>query len=308
MLRADDKKRLLEKHTRRLQKLREEEALRGQNNPPELLIEIEDIEMEIKQLHEELENLDTSNNVSEELLSDSDNLSSSVSISSEPAILIIDDDRLLCEVLQLLLTEMGFEVEVANDAITGLQKADAFKPDVILLDIMMPSMSAWQTTQHFREMSDAPIIMLTTLDSQEKVVKGLDLGAADYIVKPVVGNKLAARIRAVLLRAHLTKNSIDEGTTFTQGKLKIDFDKSKVTIDGEQIDLSPTEFRLLSVLARYKGQVLPHEFLLTEVWGPEYMGETAHLRLYISHLRRKLERDRTENLIQNEWGIGYRFG
>jgi DNA-binding response OmpR family regulator len=229
------------------------------------------------------------------------------------AVLIIDDDMLLCEALRLMLSKMDFKVEVANDAISGLRKAYAFKPDVILLDVMMPSMDGWQTCQRFREMSDVPIIMLTALDSQESVVKGLDLGADDYIVKPVVANELAARIRAVLRRTSRSSTSAGNGNgrepIFKQDSLVIDFDKYEVTVEDERVDLTPTEFKLLSVLARYKGRVLPHEFLLTEVWGPEYVGEIDYLRLYISYLRRKLEKDKSKSsLIHNEWGIGYRFG
>jgi two-component system KDP operon response regulator KdpE len=231
------------------------------------------------------------------------------------AVLIIDDDTLLCEALRLMLSKMDFKVEVANDAITGLRTAYAFKPDVILLDIMMPSMDGWQTCQRFREMSDVPIIMLTALDSQENVVKGLDLGADDYIVKPVVANELAARIRAVLRRTSRSAVSASNGNgngrepIFKQDSLVIDFDKYEVMVDSERVDLTPTEFKLLSVLARYKGRVLPHEFLLTEVWGPEYVGEIDYLRLYVSYLRRKLEKDKSRpSLIHNEWGIGYRFG
>lgn len=229
------------------------------------------------------------------------------------AVLIIDDDTLLCEALQLMLSKMNFEVEVAHDAISGLRRAYNFKPDVILLDIMMPSMDGWQTCQRFREMSDVPIIMLTALDSQENVVKGLDLGADDYIVKPVVADELAARIRAVLRRVSRSTppngNGNNREPIFTQDDLVIDFDKYEVTVDDERVDLTPTEFRLLCVLARYKGRVLPHEFLLTEVWGPEYVGEIDYLRLYISYLRRKLEKDKSKpSMIHNEWGIGYRFG
>jgi DNA-binding response OmpR family regulator len=230
------------------------------------------------------------------------------------SVLIIDDDTLLCEALQLMLTKMSFQIETAHDAITGLRKAYNFKPDVILLDIMMPSMDGWQTCKRFREMSDVPIIMLTALDSQENVVKGLDLGADDYIVKPVIADELAARIRAVLRRASRSTPSDGNGSgkrepIFTQDNLVIDFDKYEVTVDNERVDLTPTEFRLLSTLARYKGRVLPHEFLLTEVWGSEYVGEIDYLRLYISYLRRKLEKDKSKpSLIHNEWGIGYRFG
>jgi two-component system KDP operon response regulator KdpE len=228
-------------------------------------------------------------------------------------LLLIEDDVTLCEALRFMLTKKGFQVEVANSAIAGLQKAYAVKPDTIILDIMLPDMDGWQTCARFREMSDVPIIMLTALGSEENVVKGLNLGADDYIIKPVTAEELAARVRALLRRVSrstiTSSNGNGRGPIFTYENLVVDFDKHEVKVDGKRIDLSPTEFRLLSVLARHKGRMLPHEFLLTEVWGPEYVGEIDYLRLYISYLRRKIEKDPTKpSLIHNEWGVGYRFG
>jgi DNA-binding response OmpR family regulator len=225
-------------------------------------------------------------------------------------VLFIDDDIQLSEMVDLVLTELGFQVELAYDGTTGLRKAYEVKPDIIVLDIMMPGMDGWQTCQRFREMTDVPIIMLTALGSQDNVIKGLNLGADDYLVKPVTAQELAARIRALLRRVSRTNgNGQKKQPILTQDNLVIDLNKYEVTLDGERVDLSPTEFRLLAVLAKYKGRVLPHEFLLTEVWGAEYSGEIDYLRLYISYLRRKLERDPSNpTLIHNEWGIGYRFG
>jgi two-component system KDP operon response regulator KdpE len=231
-------------------------------------------------------------------------------------LLLIEDDITLCEALRFMLTKKGFTVEVANNAITGLQKAYAVKPDAIILDIMLPDMDGWQTCARFREMSDVPIIMLTALGSEENVVKGLNLGADDYIIKPVTAEELSARVRALLRRVSRSSgpgssstSSNGRGPIFTYENLIIDFDKHEVTVEGNRVDLSPTEFRLLAVLVRHKGRMLPHEFLLTEVWGPEYVGEIDYLRLYISYLRRKVEKDPSKpNLIHNEWGVGYRFG
>jgi two-component system KDP operon response regulator KdpE len=228
-------------------------------------------------------------------------------------VLLIEDDVVLSETLRLMLTKKGFNVEVAGDAISGLQKAYASKPDVILLDIMLPGMDGWQACTRFREMSDVPIIMLTAVGSDENVVKGLDMGADDYIIKPVTADELTARIRALLRRVARTDTSSrsnrSRGQILKCDYLVIDFDKHEVTVDGERIDLSPTEFRLLSVLARHKGRMLPHEFLLNEVWGPEYRGDIDYLRLYISYLRRKIEKNVSKpSLIHNEWGVGYRFG
>jgi DNA-binding response OmpR family regulator len=227
-------------------------------------------------------------------------------------LLLIEDDAALSETLRFMLTKKGFQVEIANDAITGLQKAYAVKPDAIILDVMLPDMDGWQTCSRFREMSDVPIIMLTALGSEKDVVKGLNLGADDYIVKPVTAEELAARVNALLRR--VSRSSMNSGGGGRNSILKcdyltIDFDKHEVTVDGKRVDLSPTEFRLLSVMARHQGRMLPHEFLLNEVWGQEYIGEIDYLRLYISYLRRKIEKDSSKpSLIHNEWGIGYRFG
>lgn len=225
-------------------------------------------------------------------------------------ILLVDDDVELSKMFQLTLTDMGFQVEMAHNGVEGLKKAYSLQPDVILLDVMMPEMDGWDTCKRFKEMCDVPVIMLTAVDSQDSVIKGLDLGADDYIVKTVTAEELAARIRTVLRRASRSNISIGkQKPIITQDNLVIDFDKHEVTVDGERVDLSPTEFRLLSVLARHKGRVLPHDFLLTQVWGPEYIGEIDYLRLYISYLRRKLEKDSSApSLIYNEWGVGYRFG
>ena len=227
-------------------------------------------------------------------------------------VLLIEDDFVLSETLRLMLSKKGFTVEVAGDAITGLQKAYANKPDVILLDIMLPGMDGWQACARFREMSNVPIIMLTAVGSDENIVKGLDMGADDYIIKPVTAEELTARIRALLRRVSIsssTTNGSRRGQILTCDYLTIDFDKHEVSVDGNRVDLSPTEFRLLSALARNKGRMLPHEFLLNEVWGPEYTGDIDYLRLYISYLRRKLEKDLNKpSLIHNEWGVGYRFG
>ena len=227
-------------------------------------------------------------------------------------LLLIEDDYILSETLRLMLIKKGFTVETAGDAITGLQKAYAIKPDLIILDIMLPGMDGWQACERFREMSDVPIIMLTAIGSDQDIVKGLNMGADDYIVKPVTAEELTARVRALLRRVSRVPEPQQPGVRgkiLTCDYLMIDFDKHEVTVDGHRVDLSPTEFRLLAVLARNKGRMLPHEFLLNEVWGPEYIGDIDYLRLYISYLRKKKKKNYNKpSLIQNEWGVGYRFG
>lgn len=227
-------------------------------------------------------------------------------------LLLIEDDITLCKALRFMLTKKGFEVEVAHDAFTGLQKSYAVKPDAIILDIMLPDIDGWQACARFREMSDVPIIMLTALDSAENVVKGLNLGADTYLVKPITAEELSARVRALLRRVSRSNSPNSRNgrrPILTHENVVIDFDKHKVIIDDKRVDLSPTEFRLFSILVHHKGHMLPYEFLLAEVWGPEYIGEIDYLRLYISYLRRKVEKDPAKPaLIHNEAGVGYQFG
>jgi len=226
-------------------------------------------------------------------------------------LLVIEDDLAFCDLLRFILTKKGFQVEVVHDAITGLQKTYTLQPDAIILDIMLPDLDGWQACSRLREMSDVPIIMLTALDTAEYVVKALNLGADAYLIKPIPPEELSARVRAVLHWAarSRTNRSDSQGSHFTYEKLVVDFDRQEVTVDGQWVYLTPAEFRLLTVLIQHKGRLLPHKFLLKEVWGPEFSGGIDFLRLYISYLRRKLEKDPTKPLlIHNEWGIGYRFG
>ena len=225
-------------------------------------------------------------------------------------ILVIDDDLILQQTIAENLRTLGYEVESASKAIDGLKKAYEIKPDLIILDVMLPGMDGWQTCQRFREMSNVPIMMLTALGTEDNVVKGLELGADDYLVKPVTLKELGARVKALLRRAYSSNRSSSEISKIIQHEgLVIDFDKHEVMLNGKRIDLSPTEFKLLSCLVKHKGRVLPHDFLLKQVWGHEYTGELDHLRLYISYLRKKIEVNPSKpELIQNEWGVGYRFG
>lgn len=226
-------------------------------------------------------------------------------------LLVIEDDIAFSDALRLILTKSGFQVHVAHNANVGLQKAFALNPDAIILDIMLPDLDGWQICSRLKETSNIPIIMLTAFGSEENVIKGLNLGADGYIIKPVTAQELVARITAILRRVpHLNgKDNNDRKRIFTYDNLVIDYDRHQVTIGGKSIYLSPTEFRLLSVLIQHQGHTLPHNFLLREVWGSEYVGEIDCLRLYISYLRRKIETDPVKpGLIYSEWGVGYRFG
>jgi len=224
-------------------------------------------------------------------------------------ILVIDDDKDLTLMLKAQLERKNHRVVVATSGRDGLQKAYQARPDLILLDIMMPGMDGWEVCRRLRELSTVPIIMLTARSVTGDVVKGLESGADDYLTKPFSSSELDARIQAVLRRSDNPDHpSKSRSSFYSNGYLTIDFDRRVVKVHGESIDLTPTEFKLLSTLVRNEGRVLPHRYLLTEVWGPEYADEVDYVKLYVRYLRLKIEEDPSEPVyIQTEWGIGYRF-
>ena len=221
-------------------------------------------------------------------------------------ILVIDDDADLAKIVQINLEREGYETVIAFSGVEGLQKAYNSQPDLVILDIMMPGMDGWTTCRRLREISDVPIIMLTARGMESDIVKGLKLGADDYIVKPFGTKELLARIHALLRRTDTS--TIKRPPIYSDGELTIDFVKRMVVVRGEQVDLTPTEFKLLSTFVQNEGRVLPHRFLLTQVWGPEYADEVNYLKLYVRYLRQKIEEDPSNpNCILTEWGVGYRF-
>ena len=227
----------------------------------------------------------------------------------QQTILVIDDDPDLRLMLKAQLERRSHRVVVASSGRDGLQKAYQARPDLVILDIMMPGMDGWEVCRRLRELSSVPIIMLTARNMQGDVVKGLESGADDYLVKPFSTAELDARIQAVLRRSGSSDGAgISRTSFYSNGYLTIDFDRRIVKVENTSIDLTPTEFKLLSCLVRNEGRVLPHRYLLTEVWGPEYADEVDYVKLYIRYLRLKLEEDPSDPIyIQTEWGIGYRF-
>lgn len=228
-------------------------------------------------------------------------------------ILLIEDDNRLSHSLHLSLAKHGFQVEIATEGLAGLQKAYMIQPDVILLNIMLPDLDGWCIYTRLRQIvHEATIIVLTGLGSSKDVIEGLNMGADDYLIKPLKINELVARIQAMLRRvpqAYPKGNGGYHKQMARYDNLIIDLNKHEVVKDGQPIDLSPTEFRLLSLLVHFEGRVLPHNFLLKAVWGEECAYQSDYIRLYISYLRQKLEKDPSNpTLIHSEWGIGYRFG
>jgi len=226
-------------------------------------------------------------------------------------ILIVDDDPALVEMVVMVLTGKGYEVIRANDGQEALQVLFDGKPDLVLLDVVMPKMNGWQTCSRIREFSSTvPIIMLSGKSmTEDDVVRGLDYGADDYLLKPVGGKGLVARVRAVLRRAELPSYSgkVKE-ITFNDGFLTVNVMERKITVNGERIKLTPIEFRLLALLLQNAGRILTHQQLLEKVWGWEYVDDLDYVRIYISHLRRKIEPDPTlPRYIITEPGVGYLF-
>ena len=221
-------------------------------------------------------------------------------------ILVIDDEEVTVSLLATLLEMNDFEVVKAYRAEEGLRKAYRTHPDLVLLDIMMPDMDGWDVCKRLRELSDVPIIFLTARTDKEDIVRGLEMGADDYVIKPYDNDELVARIRAHLRR--MPKNAVSEELVFDGGDFRINFLNREVTVDGETRHLTPKEFSLLSVLARNAGRVMTRENLVTEAWGDEYADAVDSLKLYVHYLRKKIEKDpNNPRYILTSRGVGYRF-
>ncbi|UCF62403.1 MAG: response regulator transcription factor [Anaerolineaceae bacterium] len=229
------------------------------------------------------------------------------STSRRRRILVVDDEPRMIHFIRLNLEHDGFEV---YEATSGLKTLDQFRdqlPDLILLDVMMPDIDGFETLRLIREISNVPVIMLTAKGEEEDRVRGLELGADDYITKPFSPRELVSRVRAVLRRTEMP-SSLTHEIIEVDDRLKIDFDRREVWVENQLVKLRPTEYRLLYHLIQNAGWVVPHEQLLAKVWGYEYRDETHYLRLYINYLRKKLELDPSNpEYILTERGIGYRF-
>jgi DNA-binding response OmpR family regulator len=221
-------------------------------------------------------------------------------------ILVIDDEEMTVQLIAMLLERRGYEVIRAYRAEEGLRQAYRTHPDLILLDIMMPDMDGWEVCRRLRELSDVPVVFLTAKDDVRDVVKGLEMGADDYIVKPYDNDELVARIRAHLRRA--PKPSVSEELVFDGGNFRINFISREVRVRGNPVHLTPKEFNLLGVLARNAGRVITRTELVKEAWGPEYSDAIDSLKLYIHYLRQKVEEDpQHPHYIMTSRGVGYRF-
>jgi DNA-binding response OmpR family regulator len=224
-------------------------------------------------------------------------------------ILIADDDPTIRDVLEQYLKREGFRVLIATNGQAALQTARSEKPDLVVLDLMMPELDGWEVCRRLRAESTLPILMLTARGEEYERILGLGLGADDYVTKPFSPGEVVARIKAIFRRIEMSRAPTAPSQEIIRvGNLVIDPTTRHVVIGGRQCDLTPKEFDLLYFLASHPRQVLSQQQLLDQVWGYTYAGETSTVTVHIRHLREKIEADPANPcLIETVWGVGYRF-
>ncbi len=221
-------------------------------------------------------------------------------------VLLIDDDPTILQLMRLFLEKEGYQVHIADSGPRGLTLATTQRPDLAIVDIIMPVMDGFETSRRLRELGVPSILVMSHRHDERSVVRALELGADDYLRKPFEVPVLLAKIRTLLRRndQHAPENSL----VYNDGQLLIDLSRRQVKLRGESVQLTPTEFRLLSTLLHNVGRVVSHDELIREVWGTENGASLASLKVYIHYLRRKIEdRPRKPHYLLAEWGIGYRF-
>lgn len=229
------------------------------------------------------------------------------SIFKNRRILVVDDEERMVRFIRLNLEHDGFRVTEAYRGSQAIDKLRSVLPDLILLDVMLPDLDGFEILKMIREISNVPVIMLTAKGEEEDRVRGLELGADDYVTKPFSPRELVSRVRAVLRRTE-SGGGGSHGLIEVDDHLKLDFDRHEVWVDGKLVNLRPTEYRLLYHLVQNAGWVISHDQLLANVWGYEYRDEPHYVRLYINYLRKKIEKDPSNpKYILTERGIGYRF-
>lgn len=222
-------------------------------------------------------------------------------------ILMIEDEQALIDIVREALREEGMEVFGANDADEGMRSFYHLQPDLVLLDIILPGCDGWEVCRRLRQVSNVPIVMLTARTDGTDLVRGLNMGADDYVTKPFSLDVLRARIEALLRRAARSRRHA-VSRRYQAGDISIDLLTREVSVGAKAVSLTPKEFDLLAYLVRNAGRTVPHQELLRHVWGPEYSTETQYLSLYIWYLRNRIEENpRKPRRIVTWRGLGYRF-
>lgn len=222
-------------------------------------------------------------------------------------ILIVDDEENICELVRLYIEKEGFESIIAHDGQEAVAKFNTEKPDLILLDIMLPIKDGWQVCREIRAQSNVPIIMLTAKGETFDKVLGLELGADDYVVKPFEPKELIARIRAVLRRSAGSDEEKSDDDELAFDGLKINQSTYEVYIDDKKIEMPPKEFELLYFLAKNTNKVFTRDQLLDEIWGYEFFGDSRTVDVHIKRIREKLEGGDRNWALKTVWGVGYKF-
>lgn len=231
----------------------------------------------------------------------------------DPRILVVEDDSTLQETLKYNLEREGYQVNVVGDGIKALESARDIKPDLIIMDIMLPGMDGIEITRILRHESSVPILMLTAKDEEIDRVLGLEIGADDYLTKPFSMRELVARVKAQLRRQRLVERDLDqeresEENMLQSGNLTMDLNRREVSLDDQQVSLKPKEFDLLCYLVQHQGHVLSRDRILEKVWGWDYHGESRTVDVHIRWLRKKIEEDPSNpKRILTVRGVGYRF-
>ncbi len=223
-------------------------------------------------------------------------------------LLLVDDDTALTKTLQLYFSRAGYDISSASSGTEGLRELYRCHPDLVILDIMMPHMDGWETCRRIREMSSVPIIILTARSQETDRIIGLRLGADDYVGKPFSVKELEARVEAVLRRSRPREAAIEGRALYITEDLVIDAERWEVLRNGQHVELTAIELRLLFYLAENAGRVVSHRQILEQVWGPEYVSNTDYVKLFVWRLRNKIEIDPANpKYILTERGIGYRM-
>ncbi len=222
-------------------------------------------------------------------------------------ILIVDDEENICELVRLYIEKEGFEAIIAGDGQEAVAKFTAEKPDLILLDVMLPIKDGWQVCREIRAQSNVPIIMLTAKGETFDKVLGLELGADDYVVKPFEPKELVARIRAVLRRSAGTEDEKEDEDELKFEGLRINQSTYEVYIDDKKVEMPPKEFELLYFLAKNTNKVFTRDQLLDEIWGYEFFGDSRTVDVHIKRIREKLEGKDRNWALKTVWGVGYKF-
>lgn len=222
-------------------------------------------------------------------------------------VLVVDDEPRLVNFVRLNLEVEGCRVTQASDGLEALEKVRQELPELVILDVALPKMDGFEALAEIRKFSEVPVIMLTVRAQEDERVRGLELGADDYIAKPFSPRELVSRAKAVLRRMRLAGHR-GQGPLKVDDRLQIDFERRRVVVDGKPVKLRPTEWRLLYHLVNNAGRVMTHDMLLAKVWGHEYLGSDHYVRLYVTYLRQKIEEEPSNpRYILTERGMGYRF-